>query len=186
MSYISREISLFCQKPFFWYFLFAALVDARVHSLGFAIPLAFRQKEVTMLKSRLHFGGQSTCKDTQARSSCLHMLRVCWVIPDPCCMSVGLSLIPSSLQHCLGSLVWLHHRYFPSAWLCLFHDPIENTLPHTHFFMYKGLKFVCILLTNYQLLCCPFKKTSRRKETPSSELWKKHDFWFRAKWSHYS
>lgn len=103
-----------------------------------------------------------------------------------CCMSVGLSLIPSSLQHCLGSLVWLHRRSFPSAWLCLFHDPTENTLPPTHFFMYKGLKFVCILLTNYQLLCYPFKKTSRRKETPSSELWKKHDLWFRAKWSHYS
>ena len=82
MSYISREISLFCQKPFFWYFLFAALVDARVHSLGFAIPLASRQKEVTMLKSRLHFGGSLHAKTHRPD-----------LLASICCVSAGLSLI---------------------------------------------------------------------------------------------
>lgn len=117
-----------------------------------------------------------------------------------CCMSAGLSLIHVACllgypwSQFLCSTIWglwcdcnIHHFLLPS--FATFMTPQKTPFPHSHthnFFRYKGLKFVCILLRNYQLLCYPFKKASRRKETPSSELWKKQDFWFRAKWNYYS
>lgn len=96
MPYISRKAHCFVRGPFFWYFLFAALARMLRYTLwALLFPLPLDKERPPCSTAGFILGGSLHARNTQARSSCLHMLHVCWVIPDPCCMSARLSPDPN-------------------------------------------------------------------------------------------